>query len=365
MAEYYFNLPPFERLTLDQRSAVLYTNPIALAGGPGTGKSMVSLYRHITSNGNGKKCQLLTYTTTLALYLKRCCEGQNEQAANLIATTLRWSNNAVKRDEVIIDEAQDCNPQIYRDKINTISSNRISYGADDSQAVYKIITDETIEELFGVERNNADFKNENNEYLATKVLRELYPNNRPFLLSRNYRNTKFILSLARNAFPNANISMQDINSCQSEGNKPVMYVTNQDVKKQNNTIINIINSLANTDAHNIAILCPWKKGVKFFYTFLKTLFPTCTRYYEDPNDFPNGAEELSNIHITTFKSAKGLEFDTVIIPDFQKAFEFIAPHFHVDWHDFYVGITRSKTNLRLISSHQLANLNDYVELEEL
>lgn len=365
MAEYYFNLPPLGRLTLDQNSAVYCIEPIALSGGPGTGKSIVSLYRHITRNQMGKKCQLLTFTTTLKLYLTKCCEDQNPESAKLIATTQRWCAHPIQRDEVIIDEAQDVDPTVYRDKINPICNINISYGADDSQALYKVINDEVFENLFGIDKNKVDFKNERNEYSSTKVLRELYPNNRPFLLSKNYRNTKFILSLARNAFPNANISMQDINSCQSEGNKPVLYVTDRDANKQNNTIINIINSFANTDTHNIAILCPWKNGVKFFYTFLKTLFPTCTRFYEDPVDFPNGAEEISNIHITTFKSAKGLEFDTVIIPDFQKAFEFIAPHFRVDWHDFYVGITRAKTNLRLISSHQLANLNDHVELEEL
>lgn len=365
MAEYYFNLPPLGRLTLDQNSAVNYPGPIALSGGPGTGKSIVSLYRHITSNVNGNNCQLLTFTTTLRLYLSKCCEDQNAQAANLIATTKSWSYNPVNRDEVIIDEAQDCNPQIYRDRINPICGNMFSYGADDSQALYNVINDEIIEILFGVERNKEDFKNDNGKYVSTKVLRELYPNNRSFLLTKNYRNTKCILRFAGNVFPNANISQRDIDSCLSEGNKPVLYVTNHNVSKQNNTIISIIKSFENTGAHNIAVLCPWKNGVKSFYAFLKPLFPTCTRYYEDSNDFPNGAEEISNIHITTFKSAKGLEFDTVIIPDFQKAFEFIAPQFRVDWHDFYVGITRAKTNLFLISSHQLANLNNYVELEEL
>ena len=60
---------------------------------------------------------------------------------------------------------------------------------------------------------------------------------------------------------------------------------------------------------------------------------------------------IENLHITTFKSAKGLEFDTVIIPDFQ----------NYDWNiknldkapitenDYYVAITRARRNLMGIS----------------
>jgi len=365
MADYYFNLPAFERLTIDQRPPVLTSNPIALSGGPGTGKSLVSLYRHITSNVQGKSCQLLTFTTTLELYLKNCCKDQNAQAANYIATTKRWSNHPIHRDEVIVDEAQDVDPLIYRDRIGTVCENKVSYGADDSQSLYNVINDETIENLFGLDRIKSDFKNEKGEYIATKILKELYPNNQPFLLTKNYRNTKSILLLARNTFPNANISLQDVDSCQSEGNKPIMFITGGDIFKRDQTIIKIINSFANTDAHNIAILCPWKNQVKYYYSLLESLFPTRTRYYEDVIEFPNGAEEISNIHITTFKSAKGLEFDTVIIPDFQKAFEFIAPHFHVDWKDFYVGVTRTKTNLYLVCIGAINQIANYVEVEKL
>jgi superfamily I DNA/RNA helicase len=58
--------------------------------------------------------------------------------------------------------------------------------------------------------------------------------------------------------------------------------------------------------------------------------------------FTNGFEgnlEIKNIHVTTFKSAKGLEFDVVILPEFH----LINNKFHiVDWRDWYVGITRTK-----------------------
>ena len=44
MAEYNFNLPPITQLSLDQQNALNEPNPIALSGGPGTGKTVVSIF---------------------------------------------------------------------------------------------------------------------------------------------------------------------------------------------------------------------------------------------------------------------------------------------------------------------------------
>ena len=96
MAEYYFSLPPEGDLTIDQRSALNEPNPIALSGGPGTGKSVVSLYRHLNLNKNGTSCQLLTYTTTLATYLKSCASNINNVAGNNIKSSYRWMQNPSK-----------------------------------------------------------------------------------------------------------------------------------------------------------------------------------------------------------------------------------------------------------------------------
>ena len=63
--------------------------------------------------------------------------------------------------------------------------------------------------------------------------------------------------------------------------------------------------------------------------------------------------EIKNVHITTFKSAKGLEFDVVILPEFH----LINNTFRiVDWRDWYVGITRTKSNLFMISNPAFNNL---------
>ncbi len=83
MADYYPNFPLITELKDQQQAALDCPGPIALSGGPGTGKSFVSLWRHISNytRDNPKKSQLLTFTTSLTYYLKQNCASQSEKAA--------------------------------------------------------------------------------------------------------------------------------------------------------------------------------------------------------------------------------------------------------------------------------------------
>ena len=333
MADYYFSLPPEGELTLDQRSALNEPNPIALSGGPGTGKSVVSLYRHLNLNQNGKNCQLLTYTTSLAIYLRSCAANINSAAGNNISSSYKWMNNPSNYGEIIVDEAQDM-PENFHNRLKTYSD-RISYGADDAQILYP-----------------ARSTNQN-------TLNEIF-NNRKYILKRNFRSTKKIMLFAKEAFPNARIDVETINNIKEEGVTPRLLVSNgsnyeTSNEKQDKTIIDLIRQLTK-ETTNIAILSPWKKHVEYFYKMAKSEYKDCTYYYEDQTVFPDGCEEISNVHFTTFKSSKGLEFDVVIIPNFHRMQE-ANGNFNVDWQDYYVGITRAKTNLFLISNNEMRSLN--------
>ena len=71
-------------------------------------------------------------------------------------------------------------------------------------------------------------------------------------------------------------------------------------------------------------------------------------------------ETLENVHITTFKSAKGVEFDTVIIPNFDSYKWFMANTNNIGMNDYYVALTRAKINLFLINKFDLdVNTNTY------
>jgi DNA helicase IV len=334
MAGYYFSLPQITQLTIPQQAALNETKPIALSGGPGTGKSVVSLWRHISNYRQGKKSLLLTFTTTLTSYLKSCCESLNTNASVNVKTAYKGKPRKGSHwDEIIIDEAQDL-PIAYYSDIKSIA--KVTYGADDSQILYP------------------------DKCSKQSDLREIFGSNVEYVLDKNFRSTQRIMLFAKNAFPDAYIPAATISGLSSNvGEKPTMLISGLNEwndsegkysisnTKQNDSIIQIINTFK-SDTHNIAILVPFKNYVLAFETILKdNNIDDFSIYYEDDERFPNGAEKIKNIHITTLKSAKGLEFDTVIIPNFNKYTQ-ICGRFNIKWEDYYVGVTRARSNLYLI-----------------
>ena len=346
MAGYYFNLPAITQLTIPQQAALNETRPIALSGDPGTGKSVVSLWRHISNYEKGKRSLLLTYTTTLKQYLKACCGTKNNNAAPNVGTSYR---NRPRRNwsEIIVDEAQDLEIDYYKDISNY---GIISYGADDSQILYPAHCSKEAE------------------------LRRIFPKNIPYVLNKNFRSTQRIMQFARQAFPEAVIPQNIIDGLRNNvGELPILLISSGNNYErtnslQDNAIGEIIRSFHSND-HNIAILVPFQSDVRVFESVLNNKgFSISTDYSsycgDDYDRTGQGCGNILNIHITTFKSAKGLEFDTVIIPNFHK-YEEICGNYNTDWEDFYVACTRARSNLYLISNYDLPNLNSVTDKQVL
>ena len=346
MPDYYFNLPPFNDLNPTQNVAVVDENAIALSGGPGTGKSVVSIYRHILNHSreNPVNSQLISYTTSLAYYLAGCCRNQNLNAANKVDSSLSWWHRCrdKNRDEIIHDEAQDL-PLAFNEGLRDFAL-KVSYGADDQQLIR------------GNSRNlDGSF---NTEMCSPEAgLRALYHMNSLHTLARNYRNSKRILRFARRLLPQAVIPNEIINSCSTEGEYPRMIIT-ANINQINQTVLDIVNQFATNEATNIAILVPLENPNQFagqtataeyYHTFLRQNGVDCSIY----TNRMQGNVNIKNVHVTTFKSAKGLEFDVVIIPDFHLI---NTPLRVIDWRDYYVGITRTKSNLFLISAHDFPTI---------
>ena len=394
MSGYYFKLPPFGQLTPPQQAAANEPRQIALTGGPGTGKSVVSIWRHLRNYLSNpiKKSMLVTYTTTLKAYLAACCKNITDnghpnvgsESSSNVGTSIKNTEIIHKTvfAELIIDEAQDLSNDYY----SGIPS-PLSYGADDSQILY-------------------------HDHCSTEAqLHNMFPSNVLCPLDRNFRNTQRIMQFARQAFPYANIPFSIINGLSNNvGEKPVLLVSNT-FDKTRDAIERIVNSFRAED-HNIAILVPWKEYVKAFQrNALGFKNIDHSFYYEDQNDFPHGCENIKNVHITTFKSSKGLEFDTVIIPNFdfimqlpyyvssekdmndEQLAKFEETILRLDnlqkdhdrivsktplpnglikvnyrklmcsWEDLYVAVTRARSNLYLISPRDLPQLNIVTEKE--
>lgn len=324
---YYFNLPRQTELTPSQQMAVDEIESIALRGGPGTGKSVVSVWRHIRNYDlKLRKSLLLTYTKTLEYYLRNAA-SENKYAANNISRTYLWTYNRSKRhyDEIIIDEAQDV--EMGRYSIIDEYADSVSYGADEEQSLYP----DRGCSLYDLER--------------------LFPQAEEYELEKNFRNSREILEFTKSVFPEFYISQETLDSSRSTGLLPIVDILgwNNYEDKLVDSIVEIVNEYSG-GAHNIAILLPSIRQVEMIFDLLEFEIDTLSKYHNKMDDF----ETIDNVHVTTFKSAKGLEFDTVIIPGFDSYSYFMQnPQYHISDKDYYVGLTRAKSNLYLLCKNAI------------
>ncbi|MGX3011913.1 3'-5' exonuclease [Helicobacter sp. 23-1044] len=129
-------------------------------------------------------------------------------------------------------------------------------------------------------------------------------------------------------------------------------------------IFDIINDNANSTSHNIAILCYSRANVEKYHRILKQKDIKHSYYYallvDNNGKYVN--PQLSSLHITTFHSAKGLEFDTVIIPDFENYEKCFDKKYKSETltqrKALYVAMTRAKENLYLVANTKIDFLKD-------
>ncbi len=214
---------------------------------------------------------------------------------------------------LIIDEAQD----ILKDTHINFKRKykKVSYSADNNQILYP------------------------DKQTTEQELNQIYKN-RTFTLSQNFRNSYEILEFVKNIFPNHGINNNLIEYAKYNrqiGQKPILFYSNNQ-----NDLIKLLKKLGNTKS--IAILVP---TVKLFYEYI-IILDTCNVAYSAYNHKQHGDIRnniFSKIHLTTFKSSKGLEFDIVIMPNFEN-FNFFRYNGNVvTENDYYVGMTRAKEQL--------------------
>jgi len=344
---YYFTLPKVDELTIDQNTVAYEKNAIAVAGAPGTGKSIVSLWRHIQGIDMGtRKSLLLTYTVTLELVLTSLAKTISKEAGEHISRTYWWLSHENERrdhyDEIIVDEAQDVGVEKYQQLKQY--TEHISYGADDSQVLYP-------------------------EHCSRKQeLETLFPDAEQYTLYDNFRNTYEILIFVKSLFNDSFIPQQTLDSIEKHGEKPRLLIT--DKSNQNNIILETINEYYSLDAHNIGILVPFSDDVNRVYNMISSQGLECSSYSNKYGfkSTDNDSDLIESIHITTFKSSKGTEFDTVILPDFELITKSDTSEFIIlKENDYYVALTRAKSNLYMISNKKIlsnySNTNTFDEVE--
>lgn len=338
MPKFQFWLPT--KLTRIQERAVDSREPIFLTGVPGTGKTVVSIYRMKNSKANGKKPILFTYGKLLRKTIEEKLENDNAMPVHNIHKWL-WGMQDDKNKQMLEDFLSDVN---LPNAINYINSKGVSYdeilideGQDLSINTYKLLKELT--QNLNISADNAQRINNKEQATNEDDILTLFPNLKKFELDEIFRSAFEIYDFAKQFVPysgraNDTNLLERLKNKNSGADKPFVYIE-PNLNGMYETIRDIID---NNPTDNIGILFENIIEVDQFAGVLSKDYELST-YHSIKKVVPS---ELKNIIVTTFKSAKGIEFDIVVIPYFESSSKASAE-------EYYVGATRAKNQLHILS----------------
>lgn len=296
-----------------------------ISGGPGSGKTTVSIYRLRRLTKQNVNVHLVTFQNMLVVAIrgmlavlqvspdrvstfhqwyyqvtKNYFDIDNPPTANQMIDQLQRSPLAhQKLDEILIDEGQDLPLCIYE----TIPqyATRCFVGADNAQQVHK---------RHGAQKEQIEH-----------ILRENFSEYKPIGLVRNFRNTYETYRFARQFIPQTNrivqaeVTLERLLRENRHGPKPIVVSYRDPSQRDEHLRI----TLNNADG-NVAILCPlgpYPKNYNHSGESVDEIHQIITKMGIDASKYRSGEsvpDGLEQYVVTTFKSAKGMEFDVVVIP---------------------------------------------------
>jgi superfamily I DNA/RNA helicase len=325
----------------DFRSAVV-------TGCPGSGKTSVSVHRFMRLAAQGLNVRLLTFQRLLTAAIRHA-PGLHADHRDRIGTFSKWhwdvtgaffdtgnppspkelydrlclvglTAGAIK--ELIVDEGQDLPACVF--EVLPYFAERVLVGGDNGQQVYprRGARTEVIEEIM------------NRRYAPCRL----------YTLGLNFRNTYETYRFARQFLPQTNLVawddsiLENLLAVRQRGGKPEVVEYRDDALRNDH----LRTTLRNAEG-NVAILCargPQPNGgrsgdsVDDILRLVTEMGIQATAIHAGIQRFP---EVLERYVVTTFKSAKGLEFDDVIIPRINN-----SDPVPTEW---YVACTRARRRL--------------------
>lgn len=404
MPDFIFRLPL--RLTDAQRLAIDdYDDSLVVTGGPGSGKTTVTIFRFLTPVKNNQNALLFTYNRTLLASIKGILRNRAEELfgeldeqtiKSIIETKVssfykwyaqggQWFDSSLDENqieqrfrrtgrvysEIFFDEAQDLTPAVFAKAF--ILADKVTCGADNAQDLQSNFPpDEALSTIL--------------EKLRNQKHTDLQP------LEQNFRNTKEIFEFARSFVPDDEF-VQSIDTTELSNGENPEIIDNLSTDSQLMKIKEIVES---NQVSNIGILVNYKNQVDDIKKFLEKPENgySCQSSSPDNKTFsyyysgmPQAEEQImfdrmKTPFICTFDSCKGLEFDIVIMPFFNDAERALSrprrKKINDVWIDetnangttkmwatrnhYYVGATRARTQLYILCDQQPEILTDMLEL---
>lgn len=359
MPNFRFNLPTLAQLTPTQQIALMSNEPILVTGGPGSGKTVVSVRRLLRLKSANQKVKLFTFNRTLMSAIRGLARSENfessivdsfydwyysntrgifaNDSATEIANRFRQhsNQNGGKFAEILLDESQDFEHKIIQG-LNELAQ-KVSCGAD---------RDQDIRNIYG---NNAEEQ--------IRAILHGFQVTHEHLLEQNFRNTREIFAYSRKFVPN-NPRPNGINlNSLSVGDKPEMF-DDLDRAEQLQKLKEIVE--LNQANSNIGILVHFRSQVDTVRNFLRENNIVHSYYYKGMNgqDQVETENRLQTPLIATFASCKGLEFDIVILPFFESV-DWAMDNGHTTANHYYVAATRARRQLFVFYQNKPTILNNF------
>lgn len=340
-----FKLPKYSELTPSQRTIVnlpLNKNHV-ITGAPGTGKSVIAIYRASDMCNEGLDVLMLVYNRPLMSYISSAVEsldigaevntwqswisgfyrdyfGRSYPQTNG-AFTYNWSTIksdfsrlGKKYDHVIIDEAQDVPIELIESLL--LISKGVSCFMDVNQTLSSTYSDyQDVAEALGVRT--------------------------AYKLWENFRNPKEIYDFAKLYSRDA-----DVDTVKESGKKPVMIkCTDYGHRTSSQLTSKMIQYIKRSFALDyIGVFTTASAQARTYSELVECLDDTDVFMYK-PKTKEFGTIEFDEpgVYVLTFNTMKGLEFDAVLIP----RCECIKTNddSRVDKNMFYVATTRASKEL--------------------
>lgn len=315
-------LPAFEDLSKEQDlifNLDLDGNYL-VSGPPGTGKSVMALYRAQALTFDDREPLVLMYSKVLKQYTE---QAANEiDVAGHVTTFHSWFSNFWRKyfrtgppslagDSFAHDWAQIAQQFVANAPgLGSLPDLIVDEGQDLSQGFFRIARFMT--------KNITVFADENQQLFEdNSTLREIETNigaPAPLVLRRNYRNTVEIAAVAARYYAGAPTGIPD--PPERHGDKPSLrrYATADE-------FLDYVTRYVKARTHlTIGIACPNQKTQRqLFRELIHRKLPIPVQQYIS-GDRQNSVLDfdLPSVTLLHYKSLKGLEFDTLFVPELQQ-----------------------------------------------
>lgn len=340
---------------------------IVVSGCAGSGKSVLALQKaKRVQSENAGSCEVIVFTRALCRYME---SGRSQLGLNCpfyVKDSWKGRYGKPKADYVIVDEIQDFSAEEVQDFMDAARKHFFFFG-DTAQSIYGWLKNTcSMQQIGFMAAQNGSYKD--------------------FPLYNNYRLPKPVARITQDYIGIGVDPYGDGDVYKSQENRKPRFIRYDSFEKQMEAIVRII---YNNNLTDVGILIPDGHKIREALDVLQRCDAEIRASnilldlqrggnpmnfdvkYNDKLDWRNGKETLNfntnNPKLMTYHSAKGLQFETVFLPDFHDPGD-------PNWQKaIYVAMTRTCRNLYVMYSGEMpailqripTNLYETTETDEI